>query len=354
MLPSEKTIHDTIFYPATEEDVLKQFGQYPTTLHLYQNLNPAWQKRFMEFCTGCKTLPLLYDRIFKKIFQPDIHPERLEDLISCLLKQKVKIRDVLPTENILTDGTLEWFMDVIVELADGSLVLVEIQKDPFYFPAERISCYSSEMLVRQYERVRKERGKKFRFRDLKKVYTILFYEESPKEFKKNPEVFLHHAKTEMDSGVTLNFLQEYYFVALDIFQESSYAKHRKKNDRLTGWLLFLCTESADDATALCQTYPWLTNIYLEMAEYRLKPEEVLSLFSSTLREMDISNMQYMLQDRKRKLRNLEKKLEKTETVLAETEASLAEKDASLAEKDAILAEKDAEIARLKKELSERN
>ena len=39
------------------------------------------------------------------------------------------------------------------------------------------------MLLRQYKRVRRELGKKFHYRDIKKVYTIVLFEKSNSVFK---------------------------------------------------------------------------------------------------------------------------------------------------------------------------
>ena len=91
-------------------------------------------------------------------------------------------------------------MDMLVRLDDGALVLVEIQKIPYYFPAERASCYSADLLLRQYSRVKNEKGKAFSYKDLQKVYTIIFYEQSIEAFKEYPENCTHHARMICDSG----------------------------------------------------------------------------------------------------------------------------------------------------------
>ena len=51
----------------------------------------------MAFCTGKKTLPVLYDTVFKKLMDPEVHRDRLEDCVSSLLGRKVKIvRPAIP------------------------------------------------------------------------------------------------------------------------------------------------------------------------------------------------------------------------------------------------------------------
>ena len=348
-----------IFVTKTEDEVLREMKEMPGAYRMYQGWNEELRNRFMDFCMGKKTLPVLYDTVFKKLMNPDTHPERLEDCISCLLKQRVTIQTVLPMEDILMDGASTMVMDILVRLNDGALVLVEIQKIPYYFPAERASCYSADLLLRQYSRVKTEKGASFSYTDLRKVYTIIFYEKSVEEFKTYPEHCTHHARMVCDSGLKLNFLQEFYLVALDVFRKSEYSKHRDPKDRLVGWLSFFCTENAEAAEALCHDYPWLSELYAEMAEFGRRPEELMTMFSEMLREMDRNTIRYMVDDMKEQIEKgkvekaeLQGQIEKGKVELAEINKALTEKNAALAEKDAALAMAEEEIARLKALLKE--
>ena len=49
-------------------------------------------------------------------------------------------------------------MDIVAELENGSIANVEIQKISYLFPAQRMSCYSADLLLRQYSRVKGKRG----------------------------------------------------------------------------------------------------------------------------------------------------------------------------------------------------
>lgn len=360
-------MEEKIFVQRSEEEVLRQLKELPGAYRVYQGWTAELRERFMAFCTGKKTLPVLYDTVFKTLMNPDTHPERLEDCISCLLKQRVTIQTVLPMEDILMDGVSTMVMDILVRLDDGALVLVEIQKIPYYFPAERASCYSADLLLRQYSRVKAEKGKAFSYKDLQKVYTIIFYEQSIEVFKEYSEICTHHAKMTCDSGLKLNFLQEFYLVALDVFRKSEYAKYRDPKERLVGWLSFFCTEDADEAEELCKTYPWLWELYAEMAEFGRKPEELISMFSEFLREMDRNTIRYMVDDMKEQIEKgkIEKtelqeeiaeargKLTETKKELTEAKEELTEAKEELTETKEKLAEKDAEIARLKVLLEEK-
>ena len=341
-----------IFLTKTEEEVLRDLKEMPGAYRMYQGWNEELRNRFMAFCMGKKTLPVLYDAVFKKLMNPDTHPERLEDCISCLLKQRVTIQTVLPTEDILMDGVSTMVMDILVRLEDGALVLVEIQKIPYYFPAERASCYSADLLLRQYSRVKTEKGAAFSYTDLRKVYTIVFYEKSVDEFKAYPEHCTHHARMVCDSGLELNFLQEFYLVALDVFKKSEYSKHRDPKDRLVGWLSFFCTENAEEAEALCQDYPWLSELYAEMAEFGRRPEELMTMFSEMLREMDRNTIRYMVDDMKEQIEKGKEKEAELQGQIEKDKVELAEINKALVEKDAALAMAEEEIARLRALLKE--
>ena len=103
-------------------------------------------------------------------------------------------------------------MDILVKMDDGSIANVEIQKIPYAFPGERMSCYSSDLLLRQYSRVKREKGRDFTYKGMKKVYTIVIFEKSPSIFKTEQlsNIYIHAGKTTFNSGLTINMLQEYF------------------------------------------------------------------------------------------------------------------------------------------------
>lgn len=98
-------------------------------------------------------------------------------------------------------------------------------------------------------------------------------------------------------------------MALDVFRDIPY---HKDSSELTGWLLFLTTESLKDAEKLIEKYPWLEEIYREIASYREKPEEVLNMFSDALKELDRNTMQYMIEEQQKAIEAREKTIEEKE------------------------------------------
>lgn len=296
------------------EEVIRHLKNATGVYREFLVMNDEWKQRFMDFCTGKKTLPILYDDFFKVIFKPDIHPERLSSLISSMVGEELRVKKILPLEDWCMDGESMVVMDILVETQDCSLANVEVQKIPYLFPGERISCYSSDMVMRQYSRIKGEKGKKFSYKDLKKVYTIVIYEKTEGCFHKIPECYVHRGKVKFNTGLELELLQEYCLVALDVFQNISYHKDK---DILTGWLSFLTTESIEDAERLIVDYPWLLEIYREIASYREKPEEVLSMFSRMLHELDRNTMQYMIDEQKKEIEERDKQIEERDKQIEE-------------------------------------
>ena len=189
--------------------------------------------------------------------------------------------------------------------------------------------------------MKSKKGKDFSYRDLQKVYTIILYEKSTAEFKTCNEIFVHHASTVCDSGLELNFLQEFYLIALDVFAKSEYAKVKKPNDRLNAWLSIFCTENTEDAIRLCEIYPWLSEAYKEMAGFAANPEELIGMFSEMLHELDRNTTRYMVDD-------MREKIEKQGKTIVEQQGTIAELQGSVTELQRLVAEQRAEIKRLMK------
>ena len=246
-------------------------------------------------------------------------------------------------------GETYLIMDLLAQLEDGSLVNIEIQKQGYAFPAERISCYSADLLLRQYARLRGT-GKHFTYRDIKKVYVIVLFEESPAVFHECPGKYLHYGKTIFDTGLELELLQEFCLIALDVFREIPYTEGKKSEQK--AWLSLLTTENLEDAEQLIREYPWLEEIYQEIAVLRRKPEEVLGMWSEALRMLDENSLKYYVDELREQVKKAEEKAEE-EKKKAEEEKQKAEKekDVLLQERNSALAEKDAEIEALKKQLA---
>ena len=326
-------------------------GELEETLHKshslysqYVNLGSFWKPIFEEYMLGRRTLPLTYDPFFKRIFNPETHPDRLSDFLSSILGQKVTVTHILPNQNIMLKGSSLFIMDIVVRLEDGSLTNVEIQKMAVAFPAERMSCYSADLLLRQYEQIRAQVGKQFNYSKMNKVYTIIIYENTDGSETLSPvyrafhepnmkNIYVHHGKTTFDSGLSIELLQEFYLIPLDVFRINGYAKN---DDRLTAWLSLLSTKYVSEAEILIDKYPWFEEIFIEMSEYMHKPEEVLSMFSEALRIMDENTALYMIDEMKNEISEQNETIsEQNETISEQNEKIDSLENENKAQRDLI-------------------
>ena len=315
-------MNNTHFYDSREE-LEQTIFKDRKLVEKYAGLHGEWKQRFIDYMLGKKTLPLTYDPFFKKLFNPDTHPGWLGELISSIIGQKVTVEAVLPSEDIVLTVDSLLIMDILVRLADGSIANVEIQKVPYSFPAERISCYSSDLLLRQYNQLKMEDG--FNYSNLKKVYTIVIYEQTTDIFHENciRGTYHHHGKTVFDSGLKLELLQEYHIIALDVFRVKDYSQNEIESE-LDMWLSLLSVETIEDAEVLIKKYPQMEDIFIEMSEYIKRPEEVMFMFSEALKILDSNTVKYMMDELTDELTDTKNELSDTKNELSDTKNELSD------------------------------
>ncbi len=279
----------------TREAVLREISESEKLWSVWMKWNDQQQKEFLDCCTGAKGVRILYDAFFKEVMNPETAPERLEELLSLILQQRIKILKVLPNDSTrIADENSLVIMDIVIELEDHSIANVEIQKLGYKFPGERAACYSSDLLLRQYKRVKGEKGKKFSYRDIKKVYTIIFYEHSPAEFHRLPGQFIHRSSQKTDTGLEINLLQEFVFIPLDIFR--GILHNEGIRDKLDAWLTFLSVDAPEMIVKLITEYPQFKVYYEEIYQLCRNTEKVMEMFSKELQELDRNTVQYMIDE----------------------------------------------------------
>ena len=279
----------------TREAVIREISESEKLRSVWVKWNDQQQKEFLDCCTGAKGVRILYDAFFKEVMNPETAPERLEELLSLILCQRIRILKVLPNDSTrIADENSLVIMDIVIELEDHSIANVEVQKLGYKFPGERATCYSSDLLLRQYKRVKGEKGKKFSYRDIKKVYTIIFYEHSPAEFHRFPDQFIHRSSQKTDTGLVINLLQEYVFIPLDIFRGILHNEGIK--DKLDAWLMFLSVDEPEMIVKLITEYPQFKAYYGEIYQLCRNTEKVMEMFSKELQELDRNTVQYMIDE----------------------------------------------------------
>ncbi len=139
------------YFPLIRErqDVLSEIQKKSTLNATFRSWTSVQREEFLNLCTGVRGIKLLYDGFFKEIMNPEYVPERLNDFLSHMLRQEVRILKVLPGDSTrITDESSLLIMDIVVELEDRSIANVEMQKVGYLFPGQRSACYSADLLLR--------------------------------------------------------------------------------------------------------------------------------------------------------------------------------------------------------------
>ena len=288
------------YFPLIRErkEVLEEIDASVGLRTIFYSWEQEQREEFLDFCTGVKGVKILYDSFFKEIMNPEYAPGRLNQFLSLLIGEKVTIKQVIPNDStrIAAEGSL-LITDIVVEFEDGALADIEIQKIGYAFPGERSACYSADLLLRQYKRVReKQRGQKgkFSYKNIKNVYTIVIFEKSPMEIRMLENRYIHKSFWGFDTGLKMNLLQNFIFIALDIFRKSM--ENKTVENELDAWLMFFASEEPERIIELIESYPGFREIYGDIYEICLNMEKVMGMYSKELQELDRNTVQYMIDE----------------------------------------------------------
>ncbi len=275
------------------EDIRNEINNTPKLYELFSEWNLKQQEMFLDFCSGVKGAKLLYDSFFKEIMSPEYAPERLNELLSLILGEPVTIKEMLPNDSTrIADETSLVILDIVVQLKDGSIANVEVQKIGYMFPGQRAACYSADLL------------------------------------------------------------QRYIFIPLDIFINMLHNKGI--NNRLDAWFTFLSSDMPEDIISLIDKYPDFKPLYDEVYSMCLNTEKVMQMFSKELAELDKNTVQYMIDEMQSEIDGMKQQLDDKDSKIHGMKKQLNDKDDTINLKDNIITEKDNEIALLRKQLEELN
>ena len=350
------------------EAILLKIRENRTMDEEFQSWTEEQREEFLDFCTGVRGIKFLYDGFFKEIFDPDATPERLEAFLSLFLGTKVKILEVLPLDGSrIADESSLLTMDMVVQLEDGGIVNLEIQKIGYLFPGERSACYSADLLLRQYKRVRSSRRKNFTYKDIKGVYTLVLFEKSPRIFHRFPNDYLHYFEQKSNTDLELDLLQKYLFIPLDIFRKSldNRSKFPQNTSKIKAeqdaWLTFLSVDDPEKILELIKEFPQFRPMYETAYQQCCNVEEVMRMFSEELLELDrnttqlmIDEMQEEIEQKRAELGEKKEELEEKTQQLNKKKVELEAKKVELSKKKEELEKKKTELEEKKAELGERN
>ncbi len=342
---SKKSLSDALGALRSQEEVREELISMPDVYDLFQSFPYNVQNEILSFLSGKSGLDLRYDRFFKAVFDCQFHPDRVEKLISALLGQPVKIREVLPVEGsqLVEKGSFV-VMDILVELTDGSIIDVEMQKIGYRFPVQRTACYLSDIMMRQYNRVRSIRRESFSYKDIRDVYLFIIMEKSSDPFLTAPltDQYICHRHISYDNGIALPEIEHVTYLSLDIFQKSV----QNISTELDAWMTFLSRNDDKSILKLIRKYPEFIPIYHDISEFRKDPKELMNMFSEALYILDRNTERLMVDELQ----------EERDEAIAKLDAATAKLDGTTTERDKATAERDAayaRIAELEKQLADK-
>lgn len=307
--------------PRPRRDVLAQVHSDPETLSIFRSLSPPQQETFLEFCMGNRGLKATYDPFFQNLFDPAMHPGRLDKLLSCIMRQAVRVREVLPRERKrLSEASSLLIMDILVELTDGSLVSVEMQRVGYDFPVERCFCYAADLLVRQYDLVKKQKGKKFSYRHMQPVYVIVLMDNSPGVFRQLPGQYIHRSHFSFGTGLRLRSLTNFIYIPLDIFRSMPHNKIRE----LDAWLYFLGSDDPKNIQRVVQKYPFFKELYQDIIRFRYQPKEVIRMYSEALAIMDKNTVDFMIDEMRSEIQQQKSEIQQQKNALQQKDDLIRE------------------------------
>ena len=201
--------------------------------------------------------------------------------------------------------------------------------------------------------VKGEKKKAFSYKDIKSVYTIVFFETSIKEFHEYPQNYIHKFKQQSDTGLELELLQKYVFIPLDIFRgiyhndgkssgknsanssgESGGRDEQRKSvkrrwNKREAWLTFLSTDEPEIIIELISQYPEFKEMYEEIYVMCQNVEKVMEMFSKELIQLDRNTVQYMIDEMQDTIDVQKEALEEQKATIDTQKTQLSKKEEEL-------------------------
>ncbi|MDD6445142.1 MAG: PD-(D/E)XK nuclease family transposase [Lachnospiraceae bacterium] len=346
-IPVITSLEQILGKSCSREEVLNSLKQHPESYAIFSSFRPEHQNTVLSFMQGQCSLDITLDKFFLYVLNPDTHKDRLESLLSSFLGQPVTIKAILPREGVqLAEKGSLVIMDIIVELCDGSTVDVEMQKVGYHFPGQRSDCYTADMIMRQYNRVRSEKNENFSYKDLKPVHLFILMEKSPREFHKFSDQYIHERQISYSSGLQLPSLSHITYISLDTFHSMG----QNISTELDAWLTFFSCTDAEHIVRLVQKYPKFLEYYKDLAVFRTKPKELIYMFSEALEILDRNTANYMIDEMAQEMKSVKEQLDSAKSELDSTKSELDSARKDSAAKDHLISSKDEEIAELRSQI----
>lgn len=179
------------------------------------------QEELLAILSGTSLPPLYSDIIAKRIFNPDVHPDRLNFLMRGITKdESIEVSSSAGNESFKQSlHSKSMISDIPSWLKDQRITDVEMQKVKQDFIFTRVELYASEMLLLQYSVTEGQGKSELDYRNVKEAVIIVLMVESPKafqEYNKKCEKYIHRfTKMTADTGLSYPTKAKMIYVQLD-------------------------------------------------------------------------------------------------------------------------------------------
>ena len=202
-------------------------------------------QEFIQNILSGKAIPPLYsDIIAKRIFNPDVHADRLNFLLRRIAKDEtIEVSSSAGNENYKQSlYSKSMITDIPSWLKDGRAGDLEIQKVKQDFIFTRVELYASDMLLLQYSVSEDEKKGDLAYTNVKEVILVVLMVESPKVFVDFKSDRYIHRFTEMrsDTGLSYPMKAKMIYVQLDkCLEQFKKGINGEEDDELQLWLAMI-------------------------------------------------------------------------------------------------------------------
>lgn len=326
------TLADILGESLSREEALALIQSDEEAFSLFKPLSDASKDKLLSFIQGNTGLKILNDKCFPKIMSPELHPNRLNSMLSAILGETVRVHAILPRKGdlMVEEGSFV-IMDLLVELENGTIINVEVQRVGYLFPGARSCCYLSDLIMRQYSKVRSMEGKEFSYNHMRPTILIVLMERSSNNFAAVSPHYIHREQISYDSGAAVKTLTNTIYISLDTFH--SFVQNI--STELDAWLTFLGSDAPADIVKLVNAYPEFMEYYKDIVEFRRDPRELMHMYSEALRQMDRNMEKYMVDEMRATIKECESTIKERESTIKNQQDTICSLQAQL---DAALAE----------------
>ena len=255
-----------------------------TLVSIIENTLPEEERQdFQDIRSGRKLPSLTSDVIAKRIFSPELHPERLEKLLRLVtgdeeIEVKSQAGDELPARSVFGKKIIT---DIPAVAEDGRRIDLEVQVKAQDFIFRRMDIYSSDLLMIQYS---VEEGKpkgQLDYINVEGILLIVLMKNSPVAFnghdsgkfvagedKEKAKRYVHRFGNQVaDTGLSYKSLLSVVYVQLDeCLSQYRQGLNGEGSDEMQSFLSMIADVNDKKVQENIKDTPFGTEIMSELGE----------------------------------------------------------------------------------------